>query len=1137
VIPETGPGRSPAPAGDPAAAVVESRGPLVVHPGDLTSTGAVERGGGPFVPAPPAASAATARGGGDTLPAGSVQSAIDALAGALPPPPPQVGRYAPPWTQASGVPDWGSLKLSDPSGRPERYPGYQIPPGPAVDPRPFPREGVDPPSDWVWNTGVSVFDLPGAGVGQALSAGVAAGAGPTVRTLRAVRRWIDPATATRYEYVPVVVSGIIHPADRGVLALVKWPATRPDGKLTEAADFLAQPFEDRVVAAVLLGQGILPPPPPKPRQCSGCNDACDGSPGGIFDPGRDEDGNYDPLAFPGRASGQYDLREILLGVDSLDGLLLRAPYDDYDADGKQGARRAPGATWPAAGQVRLGTDGGAGPVLPYGIPILGASLSGYSPAPPPDASGQVVLGSTVLLTRKGAEPNFLAYRLPQVADYATLPYTPRGMDVLRSRETFRFFEKKLPAANILPDGTLLPAILPTAGLYGGLFHQDGWSRQIARYRHAFLAPAPGAGLVRVGTYLLLHFRTEGAFEKFVLTGALDLGDLYGARVADTIRPGYMSNVSNFDGGGARPPRGPAPTYGYASVSYHAVRAEVSVPAEPTTPASATGSAKWSVAATPPVMWVSGVAYYVPTDPTTGDSLIGLLSVGLQGAMGVFETGVFGVDDARLFARVIPPAVIAPPCPVVLSLAAFGWGEHPTIPGQPSIEVPEGASPPAALTSFAGSAGDPRLRRVEVPLTHCGNNARGTYGGLNAPDPTDTLDVSCTTTMPLRGDTDTPSFSSDARIRAFVRSRHDGGLWPSDRGVELTLDPPAQVMLHTAGNFGASLPRTGNYTTGGAVPYGVPASLANTDRDKDERFLDEVYRWTNEWTPVDSIYAFPASQALSGPGLGTWLPAYLALPVRIAHTAGWQEMSWVRLGRHLDPLKLGHLQVAGLPHRAPSAVEQAAYPHPSTGVVRYPAVDYAAAGVRPSKADDGLSVDQPDYSKALGPRAYVRAIDMGYEYAGRSVVTLRVDGVDLSDIGYVAPGPGQRGVVAVHVKVPGLTTWMDAGRRDGTGPGKQSPTEDGAGCLIHGPGTESGVDPDTGLVYCRLRLNLGDFAALRPSGFLEEVPLLVRVTMTPEALPYDLSHPKNPLTGTFGTSDVTAPNLFVRGVVGIRREVP
>lgn len=1137
MIPETGPGRSPAPAGEPAAAVVESKGPLVVHPGDLTSTGAITRAGGSFVPAPPSAATTTARGSGDALPAGSVQSELDALAGALPPPPPQAGRYAPPWTIASGVPDWGTLKLQDPADQPERYPGYQVPPGPAVDPRPFPRAGMDPQSDWVWNSGVSPLALPGAGSGLALSAGVSAGLGPTVRTLRVVRRWVDPASGKRLDYVPVVVSGLLHPADRGVLALVKWPASGPDGKLSEAPDFVAQPLGERVLAAVLLGQGILPPPPPKPRQCSGCDDACDGSPGGIFDPGRDDDDSYDPLAFPGRASGQYDLREVLLGVDSLEGLPLRKPFDDYDADGKKGAQRAPGATWPAAGQVRLGTDGGAGPVLPYGIPIFGASASGYAPPPAPEPSGQVLLGANVLLTARGDEPNFLAYRLPQLADYATLPYTPRGMDVLRSRETFRFFDKKLPAASLMPDGSVVPAVLPTAGLYGGLFRQDGWSRQVARYRHAFLVPAAGTDLLRSGTYWLMHFRTEGAFEKFALTGLVDAADLYGARAADTKRLGSMDNVSNFDGAGARPPRGPAPAYGHTSSSYHLVRAEVSVPAEPVTPPSATGAAKWSAATNPPVTWVSGVAYYVPTDPATGDSVLGILSLDLQGAAGVFETGVFGVDDARTLARRTPPAVVAPPCPVVVSVAAFGWGDHPSRPGEPSVEVPVGAGAPAALTSFAGSAGESRLRRVEVPLPFCGQNGRGTFGDANAPDAGDALTVSCTTAMPLRGDLDTPSFSTDARARAFVRARHDGTLWPDDKGVELVLDPPARLLLHTGGNFGPAQPRSGNYTTGAAAPYGVPPSLASTDRDREERFLDEVYRWTNEWAGVDGVYDYPASLAVSGPGLGAWRPSYIPLPVRVAHTTGWQSMSWVRQGRHLEPLKPGHLQVAGLPHRVPSAVERAAYPHPSAGLVRYPGENYAATGVRPSKADDGLPVAQPDYTKAAGPRAFVRALDMGYEYVGRSVVAIRVDGVDLRDIEYAAPGPGGRGVIAVHVKVPGLTTWMDAGRRDGSGPGKQSPTEDGAGCLIHGPGTRSGVDPDSGLVYCRLHLNLGDFAALRMSGFLEEVPLLVRVTMTAEAAPFDLSHPKNPFTGTFGPPSVTAPNLFVRGVAGIRRELP
>ena len=172
-----------------------------------------------------------------------------------------------------------------------------------------------------------------------------------------------------------------------------------------------------------------------------------------------------------------------------DGLPLRKPFDDLNADGKQGAQRARDVPVPAAGQVRLGTDPAAGPVLPYGIPVLGASIEAYDPAPTTTEVGNVVVGATVVLTASLDHPNFLAYRLPAITDYEKLPYTPRGMDPLATRETFRFFSVRRPAAALLPDGSPLGARLPSAGLYGGAFRQDSWSRQVARYRHMFHLPA------------------------------------------------------------------------------------------------------------------------------------------------------------------------------------------------------------------------------------------------------------------------------------------------------------------------------------------------------------------------------------------------------------------------------------------------------------------------------------------------------------------------------------------------------------------------------------------------------------------------------------------------------------------------
>ena len=78
-------------------------------------------------------------------------------------------------------------------------------------------------------------------------------------------------------------------------------------------------------------------------------------------------------------------------------------------------------------------------------------------------------------------------------------------------------------------------------------------------------------------------------------------------------------------------------------------------------------------------------------------------------------------------------------------------------------------------------------------------------------------------------------------------------------------------------------------------------------------------------------------------------------------------------------------------------------------------------------------------------------------------------------------------MAIYIKVPGLTTWMDIGRRDGEGPSKQDPFADGAGCMILGANTKD-LDPTPkyGTKECVVECNLGAAAALyRP--VLDEDP--------------------------------------------------
>lgn len=1131
----SGNGLLPAPAEPVPAARISSppTGPMFGRPGEVTESGKIAPAALPlWQPGPPAID--------PPLDSTSTGGAIAELAGGLPPAPPMIGQRAD-WTPMTGIPDWGILKLAEQSYHDRGlaagtgdYPAFHVPPGPALDAPVFDPPGADPSTDPVWNFSTNL--IAGIGRGLARAGAVAGGPSPSapIRSLRILPRPFDVLTGDPLPALPAVVSGAIYPADRGVLALVCWPPNHPDGSLATPAEFLAQPLLRRCVAALLMGQGIAPSANPgdsgDPGRCAGpgrCGSPCDGASGGIFDPGRDGSGQYDPTAFPGRASGQYDLDEIFRGTDTLDGLPLRKPFDDLNADGKPGARHVQNSGVPAAGQVRLGTDPAAGPVLPYGIPVLGASSLAYDPIPTDMVMGSIVVGSTVV--RTGAlEPNFFAYRLPCLQDYAVLPYTPRGVDRARTREQFRFFRLVEPAA----PGT--PNPLPSAGLYGGYFRHDSWSRQIARFRHMFLLPADNpdpAAVLRLGTYWLLHFKKEADFEAMVSGGVLPWDpkagySLYGAAPLPLglTNQGCVANIETLP---QPSPRGPAPGYGYAAPSYHALRHEVALvpaPAEPTFTATAT----WGVQNPAPVVWVSGVAYYLATDPATGDSAfsVGGLLVTSKPPDTVFAAG-FGVDDAALANHAAAPALVASPDPAVLLVGDLSFDEHPSRPGQPSLEVPVGGSPPATLTSFAGSADQPRLRRVDIPLTHCGANGAGPYSGSNAPAADDPLAILLTQDCPLRGDGNNPSFSADAELRFAVRPRHAAGVLPP-HGLPVTWNPAARILLHTTRSGPAAAPLFGNFLDGGMPSRPLP-SLLSAQRDREERFLDEVYRWVADFSGADAAAGPGSAAALRGPGLQGWRGGPIPVPARVAAQDSWAALSWLRQKRHASPLGAADLQVSGMPRRSPPLSDGARFHRPPCGVLRYPSEDYAA--VRPSQKDDGLTSAQPDYSKLSGVRSFVRVLDLGTAAARSPLFSLRVEGLFLEDLAFRGAGPGRLGSggAALLVKIPGLTTWLDAGRRDGEGPGKHDPRRDGAGCLLVGPGTRDELDPDSHLPACVLQIHVGPSARAfaTPAG---EVPLLVQVLLGPDAIPANLACPL--VAGKFMPPDPEASTTLVRGLVRI-----
>jgi hypothetical protein len=389
-------------------------------------------------------------------------------------------------------------------------------------------------------------------------------------------------------------------------------------------------------------------------------------------------------------------------------------------------------------------------------------------------------------------------------------------------------------------------------------------------------------------------------------------------------------------------------------------------------------------------------------------------------------------------------------------------------------------------------------------------------------------------IPLVGDGSNPSFSADAAFtwlfrRPLLRTDPDTELVPTSvvdgQGAKAASTTP--VLLHTtvfdktglSGEFG-------NFVVnplGGVLPNTTYPALFSSRKDLRERFLDETYRLVPGLSFTfagHGPYTSEAETNLRGPGVGDWL-APIEIPTRIGLAlAPWNEASWLLNEWHVAPLN-GSLQVAGLPYRNPLLAEGVKVPYPSTGVLKYPTTDYTGYSPVSNVHFDG---EQPDYSGHMISATYFRVLDVARSHgtpipmAGKSLCLLRVDGVTVEDLLYKTPGPGGllEGRPVLQVKVPGLTTWLDAGRVDGSGPSKQDPSRDGAGCLVLGESTYTFTDPETGHPGCYLLIHVGPHASFfantgawsaYSSGSPEgECPLLVRVDMESTASSYSLEYP-------------------------------
>lgn len=1120
------------------------------------------------------ASAIFTEEGPKTLSSGNVEGQLDELAGALPPEPPKLG-YVHSHLDFTGIPDWGNMKLADmplhelvssiasPNDAANIFPYYYTTPTPTQDSG-FPSRGHDPESDYAFNTGASPILFGGASAGAYTRPPTGPSPAPVVRTTCIMRRAGGPNT--------MVVSGSVYPADRGVLALLHWP---PGGDI---AAFKAQPListggvQGRVVCAALLGQGILGDSP-----CDGGK--CDGGLGGIFDPGTGAQGEYDPFSFPGQASGQYSLGEIGAGLDMGYGEPLRAPWDDADGDGFAGWKRYENSTIPGPGQVRLGTDPDAGEgTLAYGIPILGGDDRCYSDVPGGSPPGPT-LGDTYI---SPTGMPYFRYRLPYLKDYSKgtgLKWTPGGSpgSETTAKEKYRFYTP--PPVFVAPEFIELSQ----AGNYSD-FPGDEYTWQVARFRIAFDLQFHGApeDYEEHGTYFFMHFKREKDFESFVRDGVMpddptDGYETFSARPTFLPDPSIESTgnrVNEETSFTVESPAGPAPEFGYKALPYHIMR--VNVFEEPGGFQIGSGNVlvKQGVFTATNTMPVSGVPYYTTKNQTTGASEASLSDLDLT--VGDFWGSSYRTDPRPLVDPTgtpapphhnvtgIAPALLAAQNPVFLGLAPFAY-EDPSLGSYSVTEGPAGSSytGPALTASPYWS----RRHRIEIPFTHC----RGTSAYTDADGPlwADQLIIdgsglaSPQDTVFLNGDVEDPAFSSDARVRAYLRmpmgntyQSPDDGIQPANAGTGegpgavLALSPD-KILYHSTSFDPVNLHgEFGNFLTG-VAPSPAYAPLATAEKDVHERFLDEVYRYQYTFLGIDAVYGPGSVQALSGPGLGYWVPSPIETPVRIGTQAGmtvWQVRSFSQ-NENFNNVPLfssrPYLQVAGLPDRNPKLRYGQTVPFPSAGLCMYPHKDYST----------GYDPVGPDYSALSGLRTYIRCFDAGFggvvDAVGQHTFTIRIDGIQLQDFQYRAPGPGSiadKEGIAILVKVPGLTTWMDLGRPDGSGRSKQDATADGAGCKVLGPETFDGVDEQTRHVYAQVKVNVGPFASLFLNTGVDNVdlvvPVLVKVMMDhqpagiPKAANFNLEQGYDPNTRTFlgATGAETSPE-DVRGIIGIRLVQP
>lgn len=971
---------------------------------------------------------------------GNVEGALGELAALVPPAPGVVGSSGPPWLGSTntGIPDWGVLKLWDGAlslstvNDPEEiYPYYWR------APVSLNGDGVDPVTDPTFNFSDPAYTGGGKGLAHATFAtiGTVPDGFPSWRTLPVLIPSITLGLGVGF-----VVSGIVSPADRGVLALLRWPSEDLSGwgAATSAVDIAV-----RCRAAIKLGLGL-----------ADGGAGCDGDSGGIF-----TEGSPTPYDFPGRAAGQWELNELHTGAARVPGTT------------------APAAADPTAGQVRLLTD-------PAALPSI---------IPPTVAGGMPILGATTAATGGGTDGNFFAYRLPYLKDYSAtsgIIYTPAA-------EKPRFLNRIAPAS---------AAPVTQAGDYDD-FTTDFWAIQVARYRHRHTLTLAGAAAFRQDdSFALVHFKKEAYFEAFVRDGIAPSADqLYSVSLVNFNGVANTDNLVNVP-----PATSPATSTAY-SVNASEILEDPTGTIAPALDGGYANTFTFGPVGGPFTIQTSGVSYYVPLDPATGNAAVEIsaLDVGIDN---VFLSSYRSHDTVPTVGPLAGGSFqnAVNQNPVFLSLSPFSY-EGTELPDTDTLTLTGTASGQL----FPADLGLTKRQRVEFGFADLN-------GGLTNPAPAAVATISLVAggTVTFDGDQNTPAFTTDAKVRAFVRrplvvDGTTGYPLPADPLVGLPINTIGTILFHSMKEVNAPLaqPTYGNAAT-------LANAVLNNTKDREERFLDEVYRYPVSWEPFATTT--PASAAnLIGPGIPGGVGS-IDVPVRPINGdpnfPGYYFQGYNAHDLATNALVADEAQVAGLPERNPPHTDGLAAPFPSRGVLVYPKEDYTS----------GFVPAGPDYSviPTTGPRSYVRAFDAGAANVGNTSVLLRFWGVELATFAYAGIGPGSADL-AILVKIPGMTTWMDAGRVDGAGPSKQDPALDGAGCKVIGPNTLDAVDPGSKITYSQVEVNLGALAPLFVNSE-GKCPVLVKVILkdTVGAMALNWS---NVLP--------TAATAGCRGIVGLEVVVP